>query len=255
VIITVSRSCGAGTFEDVTADPLVLVEDVDRATARLLATARGLDDEAVASSSLLPGWTRGHVLTHLARNADSLVNLLTWARIGVEIPQYASREQRDADISRGAPRPAAAQLDDLTAACESFAASAMHMPAEAWSVGVTWLSGLQAPAARVIWARLLEVEIHHVDLTAGYAPTDWPEAFTLRLLRSAVRDFGERRDGPRVVIRAPEVGHDLPVGERTAAPMVIGPASAAAAWLIGRSPGAGLALEPDGPLPAVPFWG
>ena len=54
-----------------TADPLVLIAEVDRATARLLATARTLDDDAVRAPSPLPGWTRGHVLTHVARNADS----------------------------------------------------------------------------------------------------------------------------------------------------------------------------------------
>jgi maleylpyruvate isomerase len=29
--------------------------------------------------SLLPGWPRRTVIAHLARNADALVNLLTWA--------------------------------------------------------------------------------------------------------------------------------------------------------------------------------
>ena len=36
--------------------------------------------EAFRAPSALPGWTRAHVLTHLARNADAMVNLLTWAR-------------------------------------------------------------------------------------------------------------------------------------------------------------------------------
>ena len=49
----------------------------------------------MAGPSLLPGWSRGHVLTHLARNADGAVNLLTWARTGVETPQYVSQEQRE----------------------------------------------------------------------------------------------------------------------------------------------------------------
>ena len=85
-----------------TADPLVLLPEIDRATARLLATARKLDDADLAAPSRLPGWTRGHVLAHLARNADGCVNLLTWARTGIETPQYASDERRDADIETGA---------------------------------------------------------------------------------------------------------------------------------------------------------
>jgi maleylpyruvate isomerase len=239
----------------VTTDPLVLVEDVDRATNRLLDTARDLDDAAVAEPSLLPLWTRGHVLTHIARNADSLVNLLTWARTGVETPQYASLERRNADIEAGAPRPAKVQLEDLTEACSRFAEAVDSMPPEAWSVTVVWRGGRSAPAAHIMWARLSEVEIHHVDLNAGYGPADWPEAFTLRLLRRVVRRFTEEPDGPRVVIRAPDVGHDLPIGAGTTSPVVTGPAWAAAAWLIGRSAGDGLVMEPAGALPAVPSYG
>jgi maleylpyruvate isomerase len=40
--------------------------------------------------SLLPGWSRRTVIAHVARNADALCNLLTWARTGVETPMYAS---------------------------------------------------------------------------------------------------------------------------------------------------------------------
>src|SRR5947209_4673969 len=57
--------------------------DVHESTDRLLVSLDKLDDDAVGEPSLLPGWTRGHVLAHLARNADALVNLLTWARTGV----------------------------------------------------------------------------------------------------------------------------------------------------------------------------
>ncbi|MDP9404828.1 MAG: maleylpyruvate isomerase N-terminal domain-containing protein, partial [Actinomycetota bacterium] len=41
------------------------------ATERLLTTTAGLGDDAVAGPSALPGWSVGHVLGHLARNADS----------------------------------------------------------------------------------------------------------------------------------------------------------------------------------------
>ena len=47
---------------------------------RVEQAAAALDPAQVAGPSRLSGWTRGHVLSHLARNADALVNLLTWAR-------------------------------------------------------------------------------------------------------------------------------------------------------------------------------
>jgi maleylpyruvate isomerase len=235
-----------------TTDPLGLAADVAQSTTKLFATTNGLTDESVARPSLLPGWTRGHVLTHLARNADGAVNLLTWARTGVRTPQYESLAQRAADIEAGATRDRAAQLSDLRGACVRFAAAVDEMPAEAWTAVVQWTSGREAPAAEVMWHRLREVEIHHVDLDAGYVPADWPEAFVLRLCRTQADSLAHREDGPAVVLRAPEVGHDLVIGD---GPVVSGPAWAIAAWLTGRTTGHELTLTPAGPLPAVPPFG
>ena len=58
-------------------------------------TVAALTDSQARAPSLLPGWTRGHVVTHLARNADALRNLLTWARTGIPTPMYPSRQARD----------------------------------------------------------------------------------------------------------------------------------------------------------------
>ncbi|MFD0885995.1 maleylpyruvate isomerase N-terminal domain-containing protein, partial [Streptosporangium algeriense] len=91
----------------------VLQAELAASNDRLLATAAKLSDADVAGGSRLPGWSRGHVLTHLARNADSLVNLLAWARTGVETPQYPDPRRRDLDIEGGAGRPAREQLADL----------------------------------------------------------------------------------------------------------------------------------------------
>ena len=73
-------------------DPAALrgaLDEMAVSTDRLLATVDGLDDAALRQPSRLPGWTRAHVLTHIARNADGLVNLVTWARTGEETPMYA----------------------------------------------------------------------------------------------------------------------------------------------------------------------
>ena len=237
-------------------DPLALAIEISRSTTRLLATARGLSDEAVAGPSLLPGWTRGHVLTHLSRNADGAVNLLTWARTGVRTPQYESMARRAADIEAGAGRVAAVQLDDLTGSCDRFAAAVDAMPAPAWSSMVETTSGRKLAAAQFMWFRLREVEIHHVDLDAGYVPDDWPEAFALRLCRTVAEHLDKQADGPRLIVRAPEVGHDLVLGDdAVTSPVVSGQVRAVVAWLIGRSNGSGLTVTPAGPLPPVPPLG
>ncbi|MDP9817063.1 maleylpyruvate isomerase [Spirilliplanes yamanashiensis] len=229
-------------------DPLVLMTEVDRATQRLLRTAEGLDDAGVAAPSGLPGWTRGHVLTHVARNADAYANLLRGAATGADVPGYASPEARAEGIEAGHARPLAEQLADIRAAHERFAEQAAAVPAGAWP---RVLQATGHPAAMVPWARLREVEVHHADLAAGYTPAHWPEAFALRLLREVLDGLHE---GPPLVLRPDALGHPLVVGDPAAAPVVSGPAWALAAWLTGRGDGAALTVSPDGELPTPPRW-
>ena len=150
---------------------------IGEATDRLLASAAALTDASAGEPSLLPGWTRGHVLTHVARNGDGLGNLLRWARTGTETPMYASREARRADIEAGAGRSAGDLAADVQATAIAFAAEAASLPAEAWAAQVQMLVGPPMPARRVLDWRLREVEIHHVDLATGYRPADWPGEF------------------------------------------------------------------------------
>jgi maleylpyruvate isomerase len=230
----------------VTADPLALLAELDRATHRVIATAGDLDDPA--APSLLPGWSRGHVLTHIARNADSMVNLITWARTGVVTPQYPSPAVRDRDIEAGAGRPLAELITDVRDSAARFADAAAEVPAEAWSVELALPTG-PAPAALVPWRRLREVEVHHVDLGAGYGPADWPESFPYRLLREIAGSLADLS----LTLRPTSPG--APAAVRTGDGVTInGPAHALAAWLAGRSAGDGLTVDPAGPLPTVPDW-
>ncbi|WP_329102190.1 maleylpyruvate isomerase family mycothiol-dependent enzyme [Micromonospora sp. NBC_01699] len=236
-----------------TVDPLVLIAEVDRATERLLRTAGTLDQTTLAEPSRLPGWSRGHVLTHLARSADALVNLLTGARTGRNIPPYASVQARNADIDAGAGRPIAEQLDDLRAGAKRFAEAVAAMPVDAWAAVVRSHRGDRV-AAVLVWTRLRELEVHHVDLAVGYEPVDWPEGFAQRLLNEAAGDLAGRDDVPPLVLEPTDAGRTLTVGPADAGPTVAGPAHLLAGWLIGRSTGAGLTVTPSGPLPTPPDW-
>ncbi|WP_127501434.1 maleylpyruvate isomerase family mycothiol-dependent enzyme [Actinoplanes solisilvae] len=233
-----------------TMDPLVLLTDVDEATEELLRTVADLDPAAVGAPSLLPGWTAGHVLTHVARNADALTNLLIWARTGVETPPYASPEAREAGIDEGARRPLREQLADIRASHERFADAGAAMPAEAWAFVLPWAGN--AAAAVVPWMRLREVSVHHVDLGAGYTPADWSEAFTLRLLREIVTGAGD--DWPAMRLRPNGLDHALTIGTDPDPPVVGGPTKSIAAWLTGRADGADLTVSPDGELPTPARW-
>lgn len=232
-------------------DPLALSADLRRADARLLVTVGSLPPESLAEPSLLPGWTRGHVVSHLARNADALGNLLAWARTGIETPAYASPEARVAGIEAGAGRPLDVQLDDLRAATERFIVAVDDMPADAWPFG---FGPRQGNAAKVVWRRLREVEMHHVDLDAGYAPADWPDAFTQRLLRELVTDRPRASGTDPVVAIAVDGGPSLRTAAGTPDLTVAGPAHELAGWLSGRTPGDALTVSPHGPLPTLSAW-
>ncbi|GAB2526096.1 maleylpyruvate isomerase family mycothiol-dependent enzyme [Nocardia heshunensis] len=229
------------------ADTSAQLDIVATATGRLLPAVAALGEADLAEPSLLPGWTRGHVLAHLSRNADSLVNLLLWARTGIETPQYASQFLREADIEAGAPRPLREQLEDLTASHERWLALARVMPADRWSSLVRNRAGGEIPATRVVWMRLLEVEIHHVDLNLGYTPADWPADFTTGLLAQSITEV-KPADGTGFTVTATDTGFTATVG--TPATTVTGPVAALAAWLIGRSPGTDL----TGDLPNLAAW-
>jgi maleylpyruvate isomerase len=195
------------------------------------------------------------VLTHVARNAESYVNLLTWARTGVRTPGYASAEAREAGIQEGAARPLAEQLADLRATSARLAEAAAGMPADAWGTIIERSGGRKAPAATCVWGRLREVEVHHVDLDAGYKPADWPDAFSQHLLREVVNDLTNATGVTPLILRPTEIEHDLTIGQvERDTPVVAGPTFELAAWLAGRSSGVDLDATPEGPLPTPPAW-
>jgi maleylpyruvate isomerase len=220
---------------------------IDSATDRLLATARRLTDDDVRRQSLLPGWTVGHVLTHIARNADSLVNLATWARTGVPTPQYASPESRDADIEAGSGRPIAAQIDDLARSADRLREALAQLPADAWDVVVEWRGGAKKAAGVIPSARLTEVDVHHADLGLAYGFGDIPADFRLKLLADAV---GGWPDYFGVSVYADDVDRAFPQDAR---PLVVhGTSGDLLGWASGRTGPDRLSY--DGELPPVPDW-
>jgi len=162
---------------------------------RLLATVDTLAPGDVATPSLLPGWTVGHVLTHLARNADSHTRMLRGALRGEHLEQYAGgHEQRAADIEDGARREPRAVIDDARVSVDRLEATWGAMTDDAWaghglSLGRPW------PCRQTVFHRWREVEIHHVDLGRSYGPADWPDDYVAVELPAMLAQLPERLDG------------------------------------------------------------
>ncbi|MFI7100287.1 maleylpyruvate isomerase family mycothiol-dependent enzyme [Streptomyces sp. NPDC050161] len=225
---------------------------VQGATDRFLDSVGTLDDAAIGEPSLLPDWTRGHLLAHIARNADALVKLLTSARTGVPTPMYVSATARDADIERDAGRPLAAHLDDLRESAGRFDAAARALPPGRRDARVEMRNGVIERADRLLLRRLGEVELHHVDLGVGYTLDRLPAAFVgAQLNFLATVKFAGRADLPALELRTDD-GRQWRTGAEGGTPLVVsGSALALLGWLTGR--GDGRALDSHGSaLPAVP---
>ena len=230
------------------------LSQLQSATAELAGAIGALSDADTRAPSPLPGWTRGHVLTHLARNAEGGTRLLEWARTGVPSYEYASVAARAAEIEQGAGRPAAVLAADVRSSADRFFAAADGMPPQAWERTVRWTTGDEADAALIAAMRLGEVLIHHVDLDIGYRPRDWPAPFVSDYLDRAVTALSGHVEWPGAVrMEASDTGRVHEVGAITSASVVLtGPEYALLSWLLGRSDGGELSRAGNGPLPEVP---
>lgn len=170
-----------------------LSDQIDYATQRLLGSARVIAEPELRQPSLLPDWTRAHVLAHLARNADAMRYLLIGARVGQERPAYVSAEAREADIAFGGTLTAKELTADLARSALAFRTIVKQMPDDAWQFRVRILDSAPFPAAQILTRRLVEVELHHGDLDTGYGPADWPTAFAAMELAEPMQSLRQDR--------------------------------------------------------------
>ena len=215
--------------------------------ARFWGTAQALTDDDLYQASALPGWTRAHVLTHLAQAADSRTGLLRAARAGRVGRQYPSEQARADAIDAGARRPPAAIRAGLDRAVQDCLAAIREHPRDLWDAPAIWLGAGRRPVRGVVTSLRRELEYHHVDLAAGYQPANWPDDFAATELSRVTALMNHRADAPPMTLtRATALHID------TSPPLdITGPAAALLAWLSGRSNGSG--LHPDAAaLPALP---
>jgi maleylpyruvate isomerase len=170
-----------------------LNDQLDQATQRLLDAARVLPEAELRAPSLLPGWSRAHVLAHVARNADALRNLLIGARVRQHRPAYASAQAREAGLETGAAQAPRDLMNDLADSAMALRTMIRQLPDEAWSFGVQLPDSGPFPAAELLIRRLTEVELHHCDLGIGYDAAKWPASFAQAQLAEPMRSLRQER--------------------------------------------------------------
>jgi maleylpyruvate isomerase len=154
------------------------------AQQRLHETIASLTDDDVRRPSLLPGWTIGHVLTHVARNADSHVRLLDGARRREPVFQYGP-DQREREIEEGATRDATSIIADVRGAAAALEAAWAATSDDVWATGLSRFRDTTLPITQQVVRRWREVEFHHADLGLGFTYADFSPEYTRRELEGA----------------------------------------------------------------------
>jgi maleylpyruvate isomerase len=258
------------------------IEQVHEATRRLLAGLDALAGSDAARPSLCPGWTVGHVLTHIARNADGLRRGAEGARRGEAVPMYASMEARNDEIEAGAGRPMTDLVADVTSSASGLSEAWSAMRTADWERVMLHHRYGSMPLNDTPMMRLGEVEIHHVDLGGRFRPDGWPDSFVAHILSGADRLSERLPDGVALQVRTTDTGEhwsagagggtgagdsvspgasggvDTGAGSGTGASrrvVVAGPSWAIAAWLVGRpGPVADSLSVTGGELPLLKPW-
>jgi len=195
-----------------------------------------LDEAALGAPSALPGWTRRHLLAHVAANAGALGNLVHWAATGEPTPMYSSPGARAAGIEGGAQLPDAELGAWLRRAARALDDAMAALSDEQWQVPVQTAQGRTVPATEVPWLRAREVYVHAVDLATGLSFAELPAGFRTALCADVVaKRASAQASGPALVLEALDTGGrwELPGDSE---PVVLpGPLAEITAYLTGRA--------------------
>ncbi|MFD1210895.1 maleylpyruvate isomerase family mycothiol-dependent enzyme [Arthrobacter sp. GCM10027362] len=243
--------------QDLATDPALLeaLLTARRGTAFFGRKLNELSDEDLSGPSLLPGWTRAHVIAHVGYNARAIARLMEWANTGVETPMYASARARNEEIEYGATLPPAALRHLVEHSAIHLNVEWRDTPPHAWARRVKTAQGRTVPATETVWMRTREVWVHAVDLANGASFADIPAPVLERLLKDIAAAWHARGSDKDLVLKisgAPaltELGDlDAPDPE-----IVSGSLAEITAWAAGRHT-RGLTSSRHGEPGPAPRW-
>jgi maleylpyruvate isomerase len=224
----------------------------EQGTKFFLAGLAELRDDELVRPSALPGWTRKHLVAHVAGNAEALLNLAHWAATGEETPMYTSPGQRNADIEAGAQRPAEVLRSWVERSAVRLAQTLAGFDAAQWQRPVRTVQGRTVPASEIPWLRAREVMVHAVDLDGVIDFSDLPMDFLVALIDDVVAKRSSS-NGPALKVIA-EPGEERWLVTAAGTPTELrGSIPQIAAYLTGRSE-TGIAASDASAVPVLPRW-
>lgn len=227
------------------------VNEVANAEALVAKFVSDLSNEEVAADSLLPNWSRGHVLSHLANNARGLSNLIEWALTGVKKDMYISVEQRGIDIDEGAKRPGNEIVADFLEQSKIFAVNLERLMAgPILGEEVVLGNGAHVHPFEMTTLRERELLVHLVDLGLDYKANEWTLDWSIKTLKSV--SSGKRKEP--VKFRLLIAGDHTWTMDQNGMVDIFGTPQSLAAWLMGREPDDKLVTSDGSPLGKPPLW-
>lgn len=231
---------------------------VGEGTAYFDRTLAALPDAGMDGASLLPDWTRHHVIAHVCYNAQGLLRLVQWAATGVETPMYASRQDRDDEIQRGAHLSTSELRALVVTTANELDEGWRGLSDDAWRTPVRMAQRPEFPATTTIWLRTREVWLHAVDLDSGATFDDFPPAMVDRLLSNVLSSWRGRREAediPNFVLAPTDRGAPKAVSDvdDPSAVVLRGTAVDLTRWATGRGY-LGITTASGEATPAAPRW-
>ena len=160
--------------------PVADLAGVDRVFLLLSDAIAGMSEDEARGPTRLPGWTRGHVLTHIARNADGQARMVEGVLRDEVLDQYPGGDgQRSADIEAGASRPVAELLADVRVSQEGLVRAWSRVPDDQWDKLTKARAGIR-PVRDGVLSRWRELLVHLVDLDVGVTPAGLPKEYLSR---------------------------------------------------------------------------
>ena len=232
-------------------EAVAAIESIERTHDRLRSTLEGLTDEQVRAASALPGWTRGHVLAHLAGFAAAAERQVLRAVEGTDPGEFydGGRAGRDAAIEAGAAASAAEHVTRVRNAMDRMEGLLDLLDEDQLRLPTAFKGGLPVEAVVMAWWR--EFSIHLTDLDLGAQHTLWGPELREHLvgyLAARVLDGVQLDLEPTDVAEPPRLGGGHVVRMR-------GTAHDLVAWLAGREPLGPVVADDDGHSVELPELG
>ena len=230
-------------------NPARLYSDLSRLgreTDMFLATVSSLSDEELAAPSLCEGWTRAHVIAHVASSGRALVGLIDWATSGEERQLYASPEARSQAIAALAALPREELLAEVRDSAAAFADEARRLTGELAAPEVK-VGGRELPATSIVALRIAEVVVHHHDLDTAWTIEEADPDSLLNAIEAVVRAM--RAKGAPGLTLVTEERDEWIIGDGGL--RIESDREGLLKWL---ARGDAEDIEAGGPVPALPAW-